>query len=238
MNASASSSASFPGQVLWTAPACGPAESASHPFLQWLGAEWVRHGDDGARVLRLKLEAHHANPWGVAHGGVVSALLDSVMAQALRRAWHPDAPSSVGLVTLDIQIRYFLPAQGVLVAVPEVLNAQATTGQAQAWLWCLDGPGPARRAAMATGSFQRLRALPAKRGQAVGGDGPGTSAPASALAGTPPTAPAPAPAPTALPSSASPPGASPGAPAGRTPHLSSSLPGPISGQVPLFLPGD
>ena len=52
------------------------------PFNTWLGTEVVRAADGEAEV-RIDLQAHHCNKRGVAHGGVVTALLDTALGAAV-----------------------------------------------------------------------------------------------------------------------------------------------------------
>lgn len=52
------------------------------PFNDWLGTEIARR-EDGTVEVRLTLRSHHLNRRGVAHGGVVTALLDSALGAAV-----------------------------------------------------------------------------------------------------------------------------------------------------------
>ena len=52
------------------------------PFNTWLGTEIVRR-DDGEIEARIDLKPHHLNKRGVAHGGVVTALLDTALGAAV-----------------------------------------------------------------------------------------------------------------------------------------------------------
>lgn len=52
------------------------------PFNDYLGTEIVRR-DDGEIEVRLELKPHHLNQRGVAHGGVVTTLLDSALGAAV-----------------------------------------------------------------------------------------------------------------------------------------------------------
>jgi uncharacterized protein (TIGR00369 family) len=52
------------------------------PFNAYLGSEVVRR-DNGAAEVVLELAPHHLNRRGVAHGGVVSSLLDSALGAAV-----------------------------------------------------------------------------------------------------------------------------------------------------------
>jgi len=59
------------------------------PFNDYLGTKTLR-ADAGAAELAIDLEPHHLNLRGVAHGGVVTALLDSALGAAVISA-IPDA---------------------------------------------------------------------------------------------------------------------------------------------------
>jgi len=52
------------------------------PFNDYLGTEIARR-DDGEVEVRLELKPHHLNHRGVAHGGVVTTLLDSALGAAV-----------------------------------------------------------------------------------------------------------------------------------------------------------
>ena len=52
------------------------------PFNEYLGTEVIRRGDGEAEV-RLELKPHHLNSRGVAHGGVITAVLDSALGAAV-----------------------------------------------------------------------------------------------------------------------------------------------------------
>jgi len=52
------------------------------PFNEYLGTEIVRR-DDGEIEVRLELKPHHLNQRGVAHGGVVTSVLDSALGAAV-----------------------------------------------------------------------------------------------------------------------------------------------------------
>jgi acyl-CoA thioesterase len=62
---------------------------------------------DGEAEIRLPLQEHHFNPGGIAHGGVIASLLDSVIGLALRtkigQASH---------VTVQLDIHYLAAARG------------------------------------------------------------------------------------------------------------------------------
>jgi uncharacterized protein (TIGR00369 family) len=76
------------------------------PFSGHMGFEVVERGD--ASVVECQLVAEHANTRGVAHGGVVSALID--MACGVAVAYQP-AFGGRGAVTVSLTVNYLHPAQ-------------------------------------------------------------------------------------------------------------------------------
>jgi fumarylpyruvate hydrolase len=59
------------------------------PFNTYLGTEFVRRGEGEVEVA-LELQPHHLNRRGVAHGGVVTALLDSALGAAVISSMPPE----------------------------------------------------------------------------------------------------------------------------------------------------
>ena len=61
-------------------------------FNQFLGTE-IEHSAEGESRVALDLEPHLLNRRGVAHGGVVSALLDTALGAAVlaRQKWEKKA---------------------------------------------------------------------------------------------------------------------------------------------------
>lgn len=58
------------------------------PFHRWAGLELVSVGD-GLAELRMDLRAHHFNPQGIVHGGIITALADTSIGLALRSRLRP-----------------------------------------------------------------------------------------------------------------------------------------------------
>ncbi len=95
------------------------------PAMQTLAIE---PGDAGpGRVsFRLEPEEFHLNPFGLVHGGVLAALMDSAMGCAV----HSLLPAAVGYVTSELNVRFVRPALatgGTLVCTGEVVHAGRTT---------------------------------------------------------------------------------------------------------------
>lgn len=77
------------------------------PFHNFLGARITRR-EGGVAEFVLDLAPHHTNRLGVAHGGVISALLDSAMGTAVFSA----IPDKQWLVTTSLSIQYMGSAKG------------------------------------------------------------------------------------------------------------------------------
>jgi uncharacterized protein (TIGR00369 family) len=88
------------------------------PFHNFLGAEITRR-EGGVAEFVLELAPHHLNRLGVAHGGVVSALLDSAMGTAVLSA----IPEGQWMVTTSLSIQYMGSAKkGRLIAEGRVVR--------------------------------------------------------------------------------------------------------------------
>lgn len=79
------------------------------PFVEHLGIGKAKF-EAGLGEATLHLEPHHANRFGMAHGGVIVTLLDFVIAQACRSADDMHRPA----VTLEIKTSFVRPGQGSL----------------------------------------------------------------------------------------------------------------------------
>ena len=77
------------------------------PFNDTLGTELVRAGD-GEAELAIELTPEHCNRRGVAHGGVVAALLDS----ALGAAVVSSIPEEWWCATTSLSIQFIAGARG------------------------------------------------------------------------------------------------------------------------------
>lgn len=81
------------------------------PFTEHLGLR-VEHAHAGVARVTLILRPEHLNNHAGGHGGVVMTLLDCAMAHAaLARVDY-----SREVVTIDMQIAFMRPAEGVLIA--------------------------------------------------------------------------------------------------------------------------
>jgi uncharacterized protein (TIGR00369 family) len=102
----------------------GLDESHRLSFLERLG---VRADDSGR--LTLEVRAGHLRTLGIAHGGVIATLLDSVMGMVANRSSPPDHY----LVTAQLNVHFLRPSfEGeTLVASAEVRHAGRKTAVAQ-----------------------------------------------------------------------------------------------------------
>lgn len=89
---------------------------ADIPFVDHCGIEEVDRVD-GVTRLRLRLEPHHRNNLGIAHGGIICTLLDVALGTAAR--------TQVGrpVITLDMQVAFLSPGHGTLLAEGRVVRA-------------------------------------------------------------------------------------------------------------------
>lgn len=88
------------------------------PFNQYLGIQVARM-EGGRAEATLELAPHHTNNRGVAHGGVVSSLLDSAMGAAVISA----IPKEWWCATTGLSIQFVAGArEGSLVATGEVVR--------------------------------------------------------------------------------------------------------------------
>ena len=87
------------------------------PFIAHLGVE-AKEIAQGEVEAELVLQAHHLNPMGVSHGGILMTLLDFTMAMSAKsKAQHPGA----GL-TIDMSIAFMRGGKSKLIARGKVLR--------------------------------------------------------------------------------------------------------------------
>lgn len=77
------------------------------PFAQHMGFELVEW-EDGRAVAECLVKAEHANTRGIAHGGVLSALMDMACGGAV--GYHPSVEGR-GVVTVVLNVNYVHPAE-------------------------------------------------------------------------------------------------------------------------------
>ena len=73
---------------------------AANPFHERVGPLYIRAVDGGPPVLAVRIEPHHANSLGRAHGGLLMTLADS----ALSRAVLSGLPPGSTLATADLHM--------------------------------------------------------------------------------------------------------------------------------------
>lgn len=136
-----------------------PPQPGFAPFTDHLGIELVAWGK-GEAEIRLDLKPHQQNGLGVAHGGVIMALLDVVMALAAKSS-HPQAS---GMVTVDLSASFIRPARGELHAFGWCDHHSSTMAFCKAELRDVHG----RVLARGMGTFKRMTAL--SRSKKTGSD--------------------------------------------------------------------
>lgn len=78
---------------------------AKSPFLNHLGVELVERSD-GRGVLRLAVDERHLRTRGIAHGGLISTLLDTAMGIAVSTG----TPDGCFAVTAQLNVNFVRPA--------------------------------------------------------------------------------------------------------------------------------
>jgi len=119
------------------------------PYYRFLGMEVVEAGDGRSR-LRLPVRDEHKNIYGIVHGGVIAALLDSSCSVAVGSLMGPGEAS----VTLDLRVNYISNvSDGMLFGTGKALHKGRFTGVGQAEI--RDGTGNMVAAGMVTLFFIR-----------------------------------------------------------------------------------
>ena len=95
------------------------------PAVRTLGIEPLV-ADPGQVSFSLQPGEFHLNPFGIVHGGVLAALMDTAMGCAA----HSLLPAAVGYVTSELNVRFLRPAvlgRGPLVCTGEVVHQGKST---------------------------------------------------------------------------------------------------------------
>jgi uncharacterized protein (TIGR00369 family) len=95
------------------------------PAVKTLGIEPLT-AEAGRVGFELHLGEYHLNPFGIVHGGVLAAMLDTAMGCAV----HSLLPPAVGYVTGEMNVRFLRPALvtgGPLICTGEVVNQGRST---------------------------------------------------------------------------------------------------------------
>ena len=114
----AQSTAAGPGEGTPVSEAAGPVDRSA--FMRLIGATQVPAPQGKVHVRLPHLREELLNQLPAAHGGVIMALLDSVMSRAAGEV--PDAPSQTA-VTVEMSSRFHRPARGALLAEGWVVHA-------------------------------------------------------------------------------------------------------------------
>ena len=114
----AQSTAASQGEGTPVSEAAGPVDRSA--FMRLIGATQVPAPQGKVHVRLPHLREELLNQLPAAHGGVIMALLDSVMSRAAGEV--PDAPSQTA-VTVEMSSRFHRPARGALLAEGWVVHA-------------------------------------------------------------------------------------------------------------------
>ena len=134
-------SAGDPDGVLWTGP-----------FQDWLGYRvWI--AADGSARLSLEIERRHLSQYGVGHGGVTLALLDTVGGVAV----HARAGGPARLVTVSLSTSFTRGVEpGPVLAIGRVEYLGRTIAHTHAELRA--GSEAGELLALAHGAYRIFRA--------------------------------------------------------------------------------
>ncbi len=80
----------------------------------------------GRGVCRIALQEHHLNYNDVAHGGVISGLIDSAAGLAVRSLRTLEEVADRPHATSDLHVQYLSGARGVILATGTVVKAGRT----------------------------------------------------------------------------------------------------------------
>ena len=87
------------------------------PFVHFCGIEPVS-SEPGRTRLRVKLEPHHMNQLGIAHGGITMTLLDVALGTAAR-----SSNGEAAVMTLDMQTQFVSPGRGTLTGEGRIVKS-------------------------------------------------------------------------------------------------------------------
>lgn len=107
----------------------------SAPFPSHLPFTLEDVGIDSARV-RVDVQPFHMQPYGIVHGGVIAALIDT----ATFWAAFGRVPEDAGLVNVDLKLNYLKALkEGVLIAEGKCLRPGRTISYSEAHIRNADG---------------------------------------------------------------------------------------------------
>lgn len=132
--------------------------AAEHGFLSWLGVT-VADASPGRAVLRVAAKPQLRNVGQLdpppIHGGVISTLIDTASAVALRTTFED--PQNANLTTTDMNVSYLRPATDDLEAVAAVVRAGRSMGVAEVTVTAETPDGDRTEVAAGRTSFRLFR---------------------------------------------------------------------------------
>ncbi len=77
-------------------------------FIVHIGGE-IEEMRPGCCRVALRIERHHTNPQGVAHGGVLASLMDTAIGYAIACQRQAMGEEPLGHVTIEMNVSYLSP---------------------------------------------------------------------------------------------------------------------------------
>ena len=101
----------------------------SSPYFKLISMK-IREIGIGYSLLEIDLDKKHLQPFGLAHGGVFAALIDTAASWAL---FYGIEDQNAGLTSVDLKLNYLAPAvSGKLIAKGRQIKIGKTLGYAEA----------------------------------------------------------------------------------------------------------
>lgn len=135
---------------------------ADIPFVRLLGLQLQRMAG-GEAEIHLSVRDELTNSWGVAHGGALMTLLDTVMAHAARSPESPGGSPLPGVVTIEMKSAFIRPGEGHLVAAGRRLHRTVSLAFCEAYVHDARG----RLVCHGSGTFKYLAGLPSGDGRRI-----------------------------------------------------------------------
>lgn len=95
---------------------------AGSQFVEYLGIKLISW-ESGESTLELEVVKRLSNRLGMAHGGVISTLLDQAMGLAWRSIGHDRIPGG----TVNLNVNFIAPGNGVLIAKGRLIRFTKST---------------------------------------------------------------------------------------------------------------
>ena len=132
--------------------------ATEHGFLSWLGVTVVE-ASPGRAVLRVEAKPQLRNVGQMEpapiHRGVISTLVDTASAVALRTTF--DDPENANLTTTNMDVSYLRPATGDLEATAEVVRAGSSMGVAEVTVTAEAPDGERKEVAVGKTNYRLFR---------------------------------------------------------------------------------